>query len=177
MKIWQDKNISRHKPSELYRLCRQTKRDPWNTNLLTIINLCKSKWTMNFSFTYFRNVTLQLVKLYCLKPSKLWRTCDFSLVHPSISQTVKLFSLQFLSSLFFFNLWHVVPRFPSLNVHLFLPDKSGSVLSSKSYPSIKWFMVREPVFASLYSLYCFHVSKTKKNKSKVEEKCIFKNCR
>ena len=77
----------------------------------------------------------------------------------------------------FFNLWHVVPRFPSLNVHLFLPDKSGSVLSSKSYPSIKWFMVREPGFASLYSLYCFHVSKTKKNKSKVEEKCIFKNCR
>ena len=112
---------------------------------------------------------MELVKLYCLKPSKLWRTGDFFLVHPSLSQTVKLFSLQFLSSLFFFNLWHVVPRFPSLNVHLFLPDKSGSVLSSKSYPSIKWFMVREPVFASLYSLYCFHVSKTKKNKSKVEE--------
>ena len=77
----------------------------------------------------------------------------------------------------FLNLWNVVPRFPSFNVHLFLPDKSRSVLSSKSYPCMKWFMARGPGFASLYSLHCFHVSKTKKDKSKVEEKCTFKNYR
>ena len=122
----------------MIKFWHQTWTAPCNTTLATIICLCKSKWTINALFNYFRNITLQLVKLYCLKPSKLWRTGDFSLTHPNLFQTVILFLLSFLSSLFFF-LLNVLFRFTSLYVHLFFPDKSRSVLSSKSYPCMKWF--------------------------------------
>ena len=64
----------------------------------------------------------------------------------------------------FLNLWNVVPRFPSFNVHLFLPDESRFVLSSKSYPCMKWFKGALTGICLSVSLYCFHVSKTKKKK-------------
>ena len=60
-----------------------------------------SNYYYNYSLTYFRNVTLQLVKLYCLKPSTLWRIATFDLTHSSLSQTVKLCLLSFLSFLSF----------------------------------------------------------------------------
>ena len=149
---------------------RQTWTAPCNTTLVTIICLCKSKWTINASFTYFRNVTLQLVKLYCLKPSKLWRTGDFSLTHSSLSQTVVLFLLSFVWSFFFFFLLNVLFRFTLLYLNLFLPDKSRSVLSSKSYPCIKWFKGTWTGICLSVSSCSFHVSKTKDKKLKVEEK-------
>ena len=132
---------------------------------------------MNSSFTYFCNVTLQLVKLYCLKSSKLWRTGNVSLVHPSLSHSVKLFSLSFLSSVFF---WIFEMQFLAF-LHL------TSIFVFQTNPGLSFppnlvhvwndFTVRGPRFASLYFLYSFHVSKTKKNKSKVEEMCNPKNYR
>ena len=143
----------------------------------TIIYLCKSKWTMNSSSTYFRNVTLQLVKLYCLKPFKLWQTGGFSMTHPSLSQTVKLLLLSFLSSLLF----------SFFEMYFFSFLRFTSILSFQTNPGLSFppnlilmwneFTVRGPGFASLYSLYSFHVSKIKEKKLNVEEKYTPKNYR
>ena len=121
-------------------------------------------------FIHFRDVTLQLVKLYCLKPSKLWQTDDFSLTHLSLSQTVILFLLSFLSSLFFSFFW----------MYFFALLRFTSIFSFQTNPGLSFppnlthvwndLRVRGPGFASLYCLYSFHVSKTKDKKLKVEEK-------
>ena len=124
---------------------------------------------INASFTYFPNVTLQSVKLYCLKPSKLWRTGDFSLTHPSLSQ---IFLLSFLSSLFFSFFWmyfFALLRFTS--IFSFQTNFGLSFLPNRT---LVWndLRVRGPEFASLYSLYSFHVSKTKDKKLKVEKNTL-----
>ena len=128
---------------------------------------------MNFSFTYFRNVTLQLVRLYCLKPSKLWRTGDFFLVHPSLSKNSQIIFIFIFIIFIFLNFWNVAPRFPSLNVHLPLPDKSRSVLSSKSYPCMKWFDGASTGICLSVFLYSFNVSKIKIKKIKSRGKVHF----
>ena len=141
----------------MIKFWHQTWVAPCNTTLVTIICLSKSKWTINASFTYFRKVTLQLVKLYCLKPSKLWQTSDFSLTHSSLSQTVILFLLSLLSSLFFSFFW----------MYFFALLCFTSIFSFQTNPGLSFppnlthvgndLRVHEPGFASLYCLYLWKV--------------------
>ena len=108
-------------------------------NLDSTLQYNFSNYYYNYSLTYFRNVTLQLVKLYCLKPSTLWRIGDFWL-DPSqpIPNSQIMFIVIFIIFIFFF-LWNVLPHFLSLSVYPLLQDKSRHVISFKSYPFVKWF--------------------------------------
>ena len=78
-------------------------------------------------------------KVILLKAIKIMANWHFSLTHTSLSQIVILVLLSFLSSLFYSFSWMYFFCFPSVYVHLLFPDKSRSVLSSKSYPCMKWF--------------------------------------
>ena len=132
---------------------------------------------MNSSFTYFCNVTLQLVKLYCLKSSKLWRTGNVSLVHPSLSHSIKLFSLSFLSSVFFWIFEMQFLAFLHLTSIFFFQTNPGLSFPPNLIHVWNDFTVCGLRFSSLYSFHSFNLSETKQNNSKLEENYNPKNCR
>ena len=141
------KDVSRDKPYELYKFCHQSWTAPLNTTLLLYIF---AKQNGQWIFHSLHNVTLQLLKLYCSERFNLWETSNFSLVHPRLSETEIIFIVIFMIFIFLF-LWNLVPCFASFNIQLLLPDKSRSVLSSKSYPCMKWFhSVWAKVFLSVF---------------------------
>ena len=110
---------------------------PLQYNFTNHLYLCKSKWTMNFLIHLLSQNYIVVGEVILLKTIQIMANWRF-FIDPSqpIPNSQIIFIFIFIVFIFFF-LWNVLPRFPSLNVHPLLPDKSRSVLSSKSYPFVK----------------------------------------